>query len=64
MSHLDVKQVIVVRTKFPDGKGGTFGMRTGKLAAQVAHASLQVFVNFSKNQPVPCDDIQTGRSSR
>jgi len=28
---------------YPDGKGGTFKPRTGKLAAQVAHASLKVF---------------------
>lgn len=40
---MPVKQVIIVRTKFPDGKGGHFGMRLGKIAAQVAHASLKVF---------------------
>lgn len=37
------KQVIVLRTKFPDGRGGTMGMRLGKAAAQVAHASMKVF---------------------
>lgn len=35
-----VKQVIVVRTKFPDGKGGTVGIRKGKEDAQVSHASM------------------------
>lgn len=35
-----VKQVIVVRTKFPDGKGGTIGIRKGKEDAQVSHASM------------------------
>jgi len=40
-----IKQVIVVRTRYPDGKGGTFGLRTGKIAAQVAHASLKVFLD-------------------
>lgn len=39
----NIKQVIVVRTKYPDGKGGTFKPRTGKLMAQVAHASMKVF---------------------
>ena len=38
-----IKQVIVVRTKYPDGRGGFFGMRMGKMAAQVAHASMKVF---------------------
>jgi peptidyl-tRNA hydrolase, PTH2 family len=33
-----VKMVIVVRTKFPDGKGGTFGMRAGKIGVQMCHA--------------------------
>lgn len=36
----DIKQVIVVRTKYPDGNGGFRKLRTGKIAAQVAHASL------------------------
>lgn len=34
-----VKQVIVIRRKFPDGKGGFFGMRMGKIVAQACHAS-------------------------
>jgi PTH2 family peptidyl-tRNA hydrolase len=40
-----VKQVIVVRTKFPDDKGGTFGMQAGKMAAQVAHAAMIFMLN-------------------
>lgn len=38
-----VKQVIVLRTSYPDGRGGTFKPRLGKLAAQAAHASMKVF---------------------
>lgn len=34
-----IKQVIVVRRKFPDGKGGFFGIRLGKTIAQACHAS-------------------------
>jgi len=40
---MPVKQVIVVRTKYPDGRGGFFKPRTGKLIAQGAHASMKVF---------------------
>jgi peptidyl-tRNA hydrolase, PTH2 family len=34
-----VKQVIVVRTKYTDEKGNSFGLRAGKLIAQASHAS-------------------------
>lgn len=37
---MKVKQVIVMRTKFPDGKGGTTTIRKGKMIAQGAHASM------------------------
>ena len=40
-----VKQVIVLRTSFPDGKGGTFKPRLGKMAAQAAHASMKVLLD-------------------
>lgn len=40
---MSIKQVIVLRTKFPDGRGGTMGMRLGKIGAQIAHASEKVF---------------------
>lgn len=36
----DIKQVIIVRTKYPDGNGGTRGLRAGKLIAQACHASM------------------------
>lgn len=36
----EIKQVIVVRTKYPDGKNGTKGLRAGKLIAQACHASM------------------------
>ena len=35
-----VKQVIVMRTTYPDGKGGTKTVRKGKLIAQACHASI------------------------
>ncbi len=34
-----IKQVIVVRHKFPNGKGGTISPRLGKTIAQAAHAA-------------------------
>jgi PTH2 family peptidyl-tRNA hydrolase len=42
-NKMSTKQVIVSRTKYPDDKGGTFKLRTGKLIAQACHASLKVF---------------------
>jgi PTH2 family peptidyl-tRNA hydrolase len=36
----ETKQVIVMRRKFPDGKGGTFQIRRGKEIAQACHGSL------------------------
>jgi len=35
-----VKQVIVMRTHYPDGNGGFKKIRTGKMIAQGAHASM------------------------
>lgn len=46
---MPIKQVIVLRTKYPDGRGGTMGMRLGKVGAQIAHASGKVF--FDRNVP-------------
>lgn len=34
------KQVIVLRKLYPDGKGGTRQIRSGKIASQAAHASM------------------------
>lgn len=36
----NVKQVIVLRVRYPDGNGGTRKVRSGKLVAQGAHASM------------------------
>lgn len=44
MSDDPVKLVIVMRTTFPDGKGGWFGPRKGKLIAQGAHAASAFLV--------------------
>ena len=46
---MPTKQVIVLRTKYPDGRGGTMGMRLGKVGAQIAHASGKVF--FDRKDP-------------
>lgn len=42
------KQVIVLRTRYPDGKGGFFKPRTGKLIAQGAHAAMKVFFDLAE----------------
>lgn len=39
------KQVIVMRRQFPDGKGGMRKLRTGKMIAQGAHASMAPIIN-------------------
>jgi peptidyl-tRNA hydrolase, PTH2 family len=36
----EIKQVIVMRKTFPDGKGGTMKPRKGKMIAQGSHASM------------------------
>ena len=43
-----VKQVIVIRRKYPDGKGGFIKPRTGKLIAQGAHAAMKVILDRMK----------------
>jgi len=43
-----VKQVIVIRRKYPDGKGGFVKLRTGKLIAQGAHAAMKVLLDRMK----------------
>ena len=37
---MSTKQVIVIRTKYPDGKGGTRTLRNGKHISQACHASM------------------------
>lgn len=49
MQGYRVKQVIVLRTKFPDGKGGFLTPPLGKFCAQTAHASSKVF--FDRHDP-------------
>lgn len=43
------KQVIVMRNKFPDGNNGMRKLRTGKMVAQGAHASLAPILNQMNN---------------
>jgi PTH2 family peptidyl-tRNA hydrolase len=40
------KQVIVMRRYFPDGKGGRKKVRTGKMIAQGAHASMAAVLDL------------------
>jgi PTH2 family peptidyl-tRNA hydrolase len=42
----EIKQVLVLRTKYPDGKGGFFKPRTGKLMAQISHASMAFMIEI------------------
>lgn len=42
----EVKQVIVVRTNYPDGKGGFRKLRTGKIAAQASHAAMSFLAKY------------------
>jgi peptidyl-tRNA hydrolase, PTH2 family len=46
---MQVKQVIVMRKEFPDGKGGTRKLRRGKEIAQACHASTSWLVDFVKS---------------
>lgn len=39
MEH-SVKQIIVIRTKYPDNNGGFRKLRTGKIISQACHASM------------------------
>jgi len=39
----NIKQVLVLRHKYPDGDGGQRKLRTGKYVAQGAHACMKVF---------------------
>lgn len=52
-----VKQVIVVRTKYPDGNGGTRKLRTGKLISQACHSSM-AFLTSKMRLLEGCDKLQ------
>ena len=52
------KQVLVMLTRYPDGKGGTFKPRKGKLIAQGAHASMKVFLD--RKQPLDDGPLTIG----
>jgi PTH2 family peptidyl-tRNA hydrolase len=52
-----IKQVIVMRTRFPDGKGETFTPRKGKLIAQGAHASMKVFFDRLEDSGDDCLEL-------
>jgi PTH2 family peptidyl-tRNA hydrolase len=57
-----VKQIIVIRTKYPDNNGGSRKLRTGKLIAQAAHASMAFLTNkiraISPDEPIQLTEEQ------
>jgi peptidyl-tRNA hydrolase len=52
-----IKQVIVMRYKYPNPSGGTMSPRTGKIAAQASHASMSFITKrlqqFWKSKDTP-----------
>jgi len=44
-----IKQVIVMRTHYPDGKGGLRKVRTGKMVAQGVHASMGALLSAKQS---------------
>jgi peptidyl-tRNA hydrolase, PTH2 family len=50
---IKIKQVIVLRIRYPDGQGGTRKVRTGKLVAQGAHASMAFLSQRVTASPTP-----------
>lgn len=44
-----VKQIIVIRTKYPDNNGGFRKLRTGKIISQACHASMAFLSNKLRN---------------
>ena len=56
---MNIKQVIILRTKYPDGKGGTFSPRKGKLVAQGAHASMKIFFDRITSREIDKEDEST-----
>jgi len=53
---MDVKQVIVLRTKYTDDDGREKTVRAGKLSAMAAHASVMSIINFSSIAPIYSKD--------
>jgi peptidyl-tRNA hydrolase, PTH2 family len=64
MSDNSVKMVIVMRTKFPDGNGGTFSPRKGKMIAQGAHAASAFLIKKLQQdyhwRPLEIEWLRTG----
>lgn len=48
-----IKQVIVMRQYYPDGKGGTKKLRRGKEIAQACHASIAFLTRKLQRNPTP-----------
>lgn len=47
-----IKQVIVMRTKYPDGNGGLKKLRLGKMISQSCHACLAIFLAMMVIKPM------------
>ena len=52
-----IKQVIVMRTHYPDGKGGLRKVRQGKMIAQGSHASLGVITSRLQDSGDDCFEL-------
>lgn len=55
-----IKQVIVLRREYPDGRGGTFRPRIGKLISSACHASLKVILDRMQVEKVSITTHRTG----
>lgn len=54
---VNIKQVIVVRTKYPNDKGGVFSLRSGKMIAQACHASIS-FICKKIDEKKPLNKVE------
>jgi PTH2 family peptidyl-tRNA hydrolase len=61
---MDLKQVTVIRRKYPDGKGGTRGVNAGKYIAQGQHGAMQFIVESLEPMPFLGDDVSNIHLSR
>lgn len=53
-----MKQVIVIRKKYPSPNGGeTKSVRSGKMAAQASHASMKIFFDRIVSQHIDGDSL-------
>lgn len=58
-----VKQVIIIRKNFPDGKGGVKSMRRGKEIAQGSHASMSFMLKQIQAQGKPENRVHMSKDA-